>query len=197
MRAGSRQGLTLVEALVGLALMSAALVLVLDAMAGAAGTSASRLQRTGEMTQTVRAAEVIGWDLDRAVVTEDGPRVTLEGRGIVVPVRETAGAPVSIWYRFDATTGVLERGHPTRGYERVGAVPLERVRWDVTAGPAATGAVAVSVHLAPRLAARDASRPATPSTTRAIECVTARVVEPAACGVPPEGWLEPSRDPDE
>lgn len=200
MRAGERRrrraGLTLIEALVGLALMSAALVLVLDALVGAAGTSAGRVQRSAEVSLAARAAELISWDLDRAVVTQDGPRVALEGRGLVIPVRETAtGAPTQIWYRFDPRSGLFERGHPTRGYEKIGALPFERVRWQLDPMPA--GAVAVSVQLIPRQASRDGSLPATPVSTRAIELVAARVVEPAVYGEAPVGWQEPTHREEE
>lgn len=193
MRAGDRRGLTLVEATVGLALMATALTLVLDALVHAAGTSAGRQQRTGEVAQTARAAELIGWDLDRAVVTDEGPRVTLEGRGLVVPVRESANAaPTSVWYRFNPESGVLERGHPARGYERVGTIPFASVRWRLEPMPPA--AVAVFVQLAPRLAATAPSRTGSPVSTRAVELVAARVVEPAAYGEAPPGWQEPSKD---
>lgn len=174
----------------GLALMAAAMTLVLDALVHAAGTSAGRLQRTSEVGQAARAAEQITWDLERAVVTEDGPRVTLEGRGAVIPVRE-GGTTVAMWYRFDPQSGALERGHPTRGYARVGALPFAAVVWSADAAPG--GAVAVTVSLKPRLAA-EASHGPTPVSTRAVEIVSGRVVEPAECGEGPPGWQEPSKD---
>jgi hypothetical protein len=187
---------TLVELLVCALLSTIAVALIADALLGLMGRSGVRMVRTGQVAQGLRDMAQVDHDLERSVLTDSiQTRIILDNAGLVTSILRPDGkgaAMVPLWYRFDRTSGVLERSENLGLYQPVGRSRLQRVRFSCQRAPAGLGAgfVVLSCELEPlRLEAQPGQ--AGPGPTRSVLLWTARVISTALAGSVPPGWVEP------